>query len=294
MTFPLSQISAEIRRLGNAMDYSIIKEAQRLYAPYHEIAPFEGLRVARDARYGGHERNRLDIVVSEETSGSARDVLIHLHGGGLVAGDKSIPGSPYNDNVPVFAARRGLVGVNMTYRLAPEAKWPAGAEDVAAAVAWAKANIAAHGGDPNRLFLMGTSAGAMHVASYVAGQGGGAPERDIKGAILLSPLYDVATAQRDDKLVAYYGEDVSRYAARSPLSALIETRIPLFAVLSELDPPDWERQGFQFLRAYFERHGKWPNFLRLLGHNHFTATMHLNTPDTYLADQIVDFIGRNA
>ena len=50
----------------------------------------------------------------------------------FVAGDKSAPGTPYHDNVALWAARSGMVGVTMNYRLAPEHRWPSGAEDVGA------------------------------------------------------------------------------------------------------------------------------------------------------------------
>jgi alpha/beta hydrolase fold len=57
--------------------------------------------------------------------------------------------------VPLYFARKGMVGVNATYRLAPAAKWPAAAEDVKVLVAWLKSNAARFGGDPNRIYLIG-------------------------------------------------------------------------------------------------------------------------------------------
>ena len=58
---------------------------------------------------------------------ASRPVLVFVHGGGFTGGNKSTPGSPFYDNVPLWAARNGLVGVNITYRLAPQHPWPAGA-----------------------------------------------------------------------------------------------------------------------------------------------------------------------
>ena len=70
-------------------------------------------------------------------------------------------------NVPNYFASLGLVGVNMTYRLAPDATFPDGAQDVAAAVTWVRENIADYGGDPEQIFIIGKSAGVEHVAGYV-------------------------------------------------------------------------------------------------------------------------------
>ena len=63
-----------------------------------------------------------------------------------------------------------MVGVTMTYRLAPQHQWPAGAQDVGQAVAWVAQNIGEYGGDPSRVVLAGHSAGATHVAGYLASQ----------------------------------------------------------------------------------------------------------------------------
>jgi acetyl esterase/lipase len=64
----------------------------------------------------------------------------------------------------LFAARHGMVGVNVEYRLAPQFPWPAGNEDLAAAVQLVAAKASELGADPNRIYLMGHSAGATHVA----------------------------------------------------------------------------------------------------------------------------------
>ena len=109
---------------------------------------------------------------------AARPVFMFVHGGGFVRGNKRAPGSPFYDNIMLWATRNGMVGVNMTYRLAPHTvALPAGQEDLAMAVRWAADNAAAHGGDPNRIYLMGHSAGATHVAIYVGASGVPRPRR---------------------------------------------------------------------------------------------------------------------
>src|SRR3984957_969767 len=134
-----------------------------LLTPYHETEPYAGLQVVRDEHYGPDVRHRLDIFAPAERTG-ARPGVLFVHGGAYVGGDKRTPGTPYNDNVGVWAARNGFVGVTMTYRLAPAYKYPAGAEDVGAAVEWIREHIASFGGDPEAVTLLGQSAGATHVA----------------------------------------------------------------------------------------------------------------------------------
>lgn len=272
----------------------VIAASAALYAPFHESEPYEGVRVERDLSYGSHERHRLDVFASAEptpASTTAAPVLVFVHGGGVVGSDKKIPGTPYHDNVALWAVRHGLVGVNITYRLAPEFPWPAGAEDVGAALDWVIQHAADYGGDPRRVYLMGTSAGAMHVASYVAH-----PELHLPagvgaaGAILLSGGYNVATFDNEFVVRLYFGDDAARYPEASSLQGLVETDVPLLIGVAEFDLENIARQALELTQTYFERHRRWPNLVRLTGHNHFTATLHLNTPDDRLGRQILRLI----
>ena len=293
MFFDPRELAAKVRELGNRLSPAVLEGAQALYAPFHESEPYTGVRVTRDVAYGAHERQQLDLFEPQPHSANrAAPVVVFIHGGGFVGGDKKRPGTPYHDNVALWAVRHGLVGVNITYRLAPAFPWPAGAEDVGAALQWLRDNLEAYGGDPGRIHLMGTSAGAVHAAGYLAhpafhpASGAG-----LAGAILVSGLYDMETAERNPLLKVYFGADPARYAERSPLNGLMEARVPLMFALAEHDPNDFERQALQLVNAFHARHGRWPRLVRLMGHNHFTATLHLNTPDDYFGRQILDFIG---
>ncbi|WP_248114366.1 alpha/beta hydrolase [Bradyrhizobium sp. 2S1] len=95
-----------------------------LYAPLQQREPYQGVRVERDVKYGLADRHLLDVFTPDTVS-PPRPVLIYIHGGGLTAGDKRAPGSPFYDNVMLWAAKSGFVGVNATYRPAPAFPWPA-------------------------------------------------------------------------------------------------------------------------------------------------------------------------
>ena len=81
------------------------------FAPHHENEPYKDIVLTRDHRYGGHERHRLDVF--QPKAAGLLPVFVFVHGGGFVRGDKKNPGTPYNDNVPLWAARHGMVGVNI-------------------------------------------------------------------------------------------------------------------------------------------------------------------------------------
>ena len=81
-------------------------------------------------------------------------VIVSVHGGAWVYGDKERYQWYCMD-----LASRGFVVVNFTYRLAPEFKFPASMEDTCAVFAWTLAHIAEYGGDPQRIFAVGDSAG---------------------------------------------------------------------------------------------------------------------------------------
>ncbi|MEQ8700182.1 MAG: alpha/beta hydrolase, partial [Bauldia litoralis] len=223
---------------------------------------------------------------------SARPVLLFIHGGGFTSGDKLLEGTPFYDNVGLWAVENGFIGVTMTYRLAPEHQWPAAVEDVAQAVAWLRGAIAGRGGDPERLFVMGHSAGAVHAASYVA-----RPEfhpeagSGVAGAILVSGIYNIATSEDAPILETYYGTDRGTFADRSTVPHFGRVGVPVMVAVGEYDPPDFTRQALELVRVLFDRDGRPPRFVRAHGHNHYTEIMAFNLPySPELARQILDFV----
>ena len=262
-----------------------------LYAPLQEKEPYRGIKVERDVKYGPADRNLLDIFLPETTAPS-RPVLIFVHGGAFVGGNKrTTPTSPFYDNIMLWAAKNGFVGVNVTYRLAPLAPWPAGAEDMAAAVRWVTDNIAERGGDPARIYLMGHSAGAVHVANYVSHpefhkvKGGG-----LAGAIMLSGIYDLTATPLAETQRAYFGTDPERYADQSSLKGLSTTEIPLMLAAAELDPEGFVLQFDLAKQASCKRANGCARTLLLPQHSHMSEVYAINTADTRLTDEILDFV----
>lgn len=245
--------------------------------------------VTRDHQYGPDARNRLDIF----RSGTPRraPVLVYIHGGGFVMGDKTSPGSPFYDNVGQWAAQQGCIGVTLTYRLAPQHRWPAGPQDLALAVGWLRANIGTMGGDPDRIFLMGQSAGAAHVAAYVAHtQFHARGSAGIAGALLVSGILDPSTQVPNQYLTAYYGEDRAVLAQANSLPGLLASRVPLLFSVSELDPADFQAQAAQLSREWFEAKGRVAPLEYLAGHNHLTPAQAIGSPHDDLGPRIALFI----
>jgi acetyl esterase/lipase len=283
----LEDIAWRLVELGPVVDGP---NTAKLYTPLQEKEPYQGVKVERDVKYGAADRNLLDVFMPQAAS-PPRPVMIFVHGGAFVAGDRREPGTPFFDNIMLWAVRNGFVGVNMTYRLAPQAKWPAGAEDIGSAVQWVANNIGGRGGDPARIYLMGHSAGAVHVASYVSHpefykvKGGG-----LGGAITVSGLYDLTAMKLGDPERAYFGADPTRYAEESSLQGLTTTSIPLMIVAAEMDPPVFLRQ-FELLKdAACKRASGCARALILPQHSHMSEVFSINTADTQLTNEILDFV----
>jgi acetyl esterase/lipase len=230
------------------------------------------------------------VFVPETNSGN-RPVLIYVHGGAFVGGNKRNPGSPFYDNIMLWAVKNGFVGVNTTYRLAPASPWPAGAEDLASVVQWVTEKIAARGGDPARIYLMGQSAGAVHVAGYVSHpefykvKGGG-----LAGAVMISGIYDLTGSPPGEAEIAYFGSDPARYAERSSLKGLVESKTPLMITAAELDPPRFVEQFQKAQQATCEGPNGCATLFMLPQHSHMSEVYAINTADTRLTDQILAFI----
>lgn len=290
------EITAKIRAMGNAFNPDVLKTTYDLFTTLQERAPKDGVEIHANIAYGDHERQQLDIFTPAQRPAAPAPVVVYVHGGGFVAGERSpVPGLIY-DNVPTFFARNGTIGVNATYRIAPEFKWPAGAADVGRVVTWLRQNIAEYGGDPDRIFLMGQSAGASHVATYTLVEkvhGGGGP--GIAGAMLLSGSYapmdpNFSTGEPAPNQIAYYGDDLSKWDAMSPLNHVKPGHPPIFVVVAEFDPYPLAWPSAAMAAELVKCDKKIPWFKMLRNHNHVSPAMQINSEVDILGPDLLDFI----
>lgn len=281
-------IATQLQQIGRVV---APPQTAALYAPLQQKEPYAGVKVERDQRYGADARHLLDVFTPQGATGG-RPVLVFVHGGAFVAGNKRTGDSPFYDNIMLWAVQNGMVGVNMTYRLAPQNPWPAAQQDIRDALGWVRQNIAARGGDASRIYLMGHSAGAAHVAQYLGhGQFHVAPGGGIAGAIMLSGIFDPATAQANPPLQAYFGTDTSVYAQRNALPGIAKSRVPVLLAFAELDPSDFHEQSEQ-ARGALCRGNDCPPLLQLQGHSHMSEVYAINTADRALTDALRTFIFR--
>ena len=160
------------------------------------------------------------------------------------AGENGIPDftGPLQDAAMCFAVRHGMVGVRMAYALAPANPWPGGAKDVAAAISWVRENIDLFRGNPDEIVAIGYSAGASHVASYLAHPEFYVRGPGVAGVILVSGLYragpDASAAEK-----AYFGDDAGQYEQRSAYPGIVHVETPILLAWSALDPPQLIAQG---------------------------------------------------
>jgi acetyl esterase/lipase len=118
------------------------------------FVPRRGYRVHRDIQYSPGARHGMDIYVPDELRPPA-PVVLFFYGGGFMAGRKS----EYRI-VGEALASKGIVAAIADYRILPEARFPDFLEDGAKAFAALKGMAENYGGDPERIFVMGHSAGA--------------------------------------------------------------------------------------------------------------------------------------
>lgn len=159
-------------------------------------------RVERDIPYAEPKNERQLLDISAPPSGSKRPVVVWVHGGGWMRGSKN-----EMNQKPAAFVEKGFVFVPVNYRFIPQVTMNTIVRDVAKSVGWVHANIARYGGDPDRIFLMGHSAGAQLAAllcidsRYIEAES--VPRTSIKGCVPVDgDTYDVplqvatATARR--------------------------------------------------------------------------------------------------
>jgi triacylglycerol lipase len=284
-------IAARLAAFGREFSGPIAAETAEIYATVPRVYEPAEIQVTKDLAYGPDERQRLDIHTATMRSADAPvPAIVVFHGGGLTAGSRAA-----TVNVADYFASLGYVGVNGSYRLAPDHKWPEGARDVGATVTWLRDHVAEYGGDPERIFVVGISSGSLHAATFVF-----RPEllppatARPAGAILVSGPYSFDFANPSPGELAYFGEDRSRWPEMVVPGNVTRTDIPVLLTTAEWDNARYTGPFAELFRELVIEHGVAPRYHHSLGHNHSSQLWSLGTADTSVASQIVDFIERTA
>ena len=204
------------------------------------------VEVTRDIPYGDDQKMTLDVYRSVNATAAKAPVLLHIHGGMWMSGNKSYEGLP----LMFHMAARGWVCVNVNYRFAPKNTFPAQIIDVKRAIAWTRRHAERFGADPAHIAVSGGSAGG-HLAALAALTPNDAEyqpgfedaDTAVQAAVPHYGIYDFAAEsgtekarRRRDKFLAPYvlkkepGTSLDDFKRASPLSRANADAPPFFVI----------------------------------------------------------------
>ena len=259
------------------------------WQPLLDVADNSNVKVTRNLKYGPDKKQGFDLYEPLKAPTAPSPIIVFLHGGSFVAGDKAMYA-----NVGYHFAKKGITSIIMTYRLAPEFKWPKGTIDLSLQLKWIRDHKdRLRSADTSKVFLFGHSAGAQHVASYIFEEKYQIENDGVKGAILASgSVYDtsILKSDADPQYYDYFGRDVSKYADRSILDDLEGRKIPVFVSYAEYDKDNFQYQASKIIDGLYKRDKHMPTVSQLIDHNHLSEVFHFNTGENDFSDQIIKFI----
>jgi len=224
-------------------------------------------------------------------------VIVFVHGGNWDSGDKNYRagGADVYANIGRFYAARGIGVAVINYRLQPTVAWPAQVDDVRAAVAWVRGNIGRQGGRPDRIFLMGHSAGT-HLAALAALT---TTEAVVRGVIAISgaalDLADEQTyrlgADRDYYRQRFQGDDRGEeWKRRASPAQFANAKSPPFLILHATGESQGLQRQSQVLHAALLKAGAGSELVPIQGESHTRIVLALSRSDKAAAPQILDFV----
>lgn len=201
-------------------------------AQSHQVAMVNDVDYVADVEYPDG-KDRLDLYIPQGVTNAP--VIFSLHGGALSIGDR---------NEERFVGQRfaaaGYLTVVPSYRLSPQVSHPAHVQDAAAAFAWVKRNITRHGGNPDRIIVIGHSAGAYLAmllatdARYLAVHG--LSPRDITGLVPVSGFFWVdRPGVAPDRPTDVWGTDRKIWIEASPARYLRADLPPVLLIDTDGD-----------------------------------------------------------
>lgn len=267
--------------------------------------PFVPIVEQRDLPYldDGHPKHALQIFAPPNANHAP--VVVFVHGGYWRSGDRSYFESVLGlyANVGVALAEQGMVVVLPSYRLFPEVKdVQIMLDDVAAAIRYAKKHVARYGGDPEKIYLMGHSAGA-HLVTLLASspenlQARALSTEEVRGFISLSGVYDIESCaahanppkMKNELWDPLFG-DAERKKQASPIHDLRTKEHPraLF-VVGEMDYPNCLRDFASLENVMKERPDPNAEFVRLPDMDHEAIVLSIGGPKDPVTPIVLRFI----
>ncbi len=246
------------------------------------------VRYLPDISYGSDPAQRLDLYLPPEPA-DGLPVLILAHGGGWTHGFKEWMGLCAQAIIDLPA-----ILVSIDYRLGPDHKFPAALEDVLSAIAFVRTIIAAHGGDPERLFVGGHSAGG-HLTALATTRRDlhprfSLPEGAIKacfpvGGQMTFLFPEILPGSTEERIHTQFLPGSDAAAAASPLSHAQGCRTPFFIAVGEKDIPRIIKSGGE-MKAALEAQGTEVGLYTFPGLDHFEAGLALDDPASPWATKV--------
>ncbi|MDN5937253.1 MAG: alpha/beta hydrolase [Salinisphaera sp.] len=239
-------------------------------AVINTLTPTWGYRLHADIAYGEQPRQKLDVYVPDDAVAGA-PVVVFFYGGRWSEGQKE-----HYKFVGEALTSRGYITAIPDYRLYPQVTFPAFVEDGARAIAWMHAHISEYGGDPNKLFVMGHSAGA-HIAAmlatdarYLAAVGGGPAW--LAGMIGLAGPYDFLPITAADLKIIFGPK--SAWPASQPVHFVDGDEPPMLLLHGKADTTVSPKNSIALARAVEQTGGRAKLILYPgVGHIRLIATM---------------------
>jgi acetyl esterase/lipase len=256
------------RATGEVGDDVTVAPASGVVSRAQLLSPFRmragGVERVANVAYGEGRRHRLDVYRALD-GGDRRPVMLQIHGGAWVIGDKRQQGQPLLYEL----ARRGWVGVAPNYRRSPRATFPDHLVDVKRALAWVREHGPEHGADPSFVAVTGGSAGG-HLAALVAltpndpryQPGFEDVDTAVAACVPMYGVYDFldqgGIRGRLDSMVPFLErvvmkcsavDDRDRWEAASPVNLVRPEAPPFFVVHGGHDTLAWVEDARRFVDA---------------------------------------------
>lgn len=252
------------------------------------FVPSDGYQLHADIAYGDLSRQKLDVYQPKQQD-KKLPVVLFYYGGSWDSGDKA----DYKFAAEAFTSN-GFVAVIPDYRVYPEVTFPGVMADPATAAKWVKDHIQEFGGDPNRVFLAGHSAGA-HIAvmlslndEYLAQEH--LKPTDFRGTIGSAGPYDFLPV-KTDRLKAIFGPEDQRWKSQ-PIEFVTGKNQPMLLLVGLKDTTVWTHNTFN-LAAKIKAKGGSVQVVEFPTYGHIDMAAKLAKPlrgNGELLKPIVDFI----